>query len=72
MTASKAKKIIREKLNQLGLQYRLTAKTVSFSDLARGDCIFVKIHGWKPNPLWDELDKTAKQNGFCIEFCIES
>lgn len=67
MTVSKAKKIIGEKLNQLGLQYRLTAKTVGFSNFARSDCIFVKIHGWKANPLWNELDKTAEQNGFCIE-----
>jgi hypothetical protein len=26
----------------------------------------VKINGWKPSPLWDDLQKTAKENGFLI------
>jgi hypothetical protein len=68
MTNSGAKKVIAEKLNSLGLPaYKLTAKTISFMDLARGSKLFVKIHGWQPSPLWDELQKVAKDNGFLIQ-----
>lgn len=66
MTPSKAKKIIKSKLNELGLDYKLTAKTISFLDLARSDCVFVMIHGWKPNEKWNELDQLARANNFRI------
>lgn len=67
MTNNEAKKIIANKLNELGLPaYKLTAKTVSFADLARDSKLFVKINGWKPSPLWEDLQKTAKENGFMI------
>lgn len=68
MTPSKAKQVIKAALDSKGLPYtKLTARTVGFSDLARDSSIFVKIHGWVPNPYWDELRGMAKQNGFCIE-----
>jgi hypothetical protein len=68
MTTNQAKKAIANKLNELGLPaYKLTAKTIDFTDLARNSCIFVHIHGWSPSPLWDEIKQTAKTNGFCIE-----
>ena len=68
MTSNEAKKIITKKLIDLNLPaYKLTAKTVDFSDLARGSKLFVKIHGWKPSPLWDDLQKTAKESGFLIQ-----
>lgn len=68
MDAVQAKKIIEAKLNALGLSYaKLTARKVGFQDLARGDCVFVKVHGWKPDPLWDVLVKLAKANGFRVE-----
>lgn len=68
ITGNKAKKIIADKLETLGLpQYKLTAKTVDFTDLARGSKLFVKIHGWKPSPLWNDLQKVSKENGFMIQ-----
>jgi len=68
MIAQEAKKIVKEHLIAHNLPYtKLTAKTISFSDLARGSSVFVKIHGWQPNPCWDELDRLAKQNGFRVE-----
>lgn len=68
LTTHSAKQIIKRELDRRGLAYsKLTARTVSFSDLARGDCIFVKIAGWHPNPAWDELKAVAKANKFCIE-----
>lgn len=65
---SEAKKIVAQRLTELGLPaYKLTAKSIDFSDLARAKCVFVKIHGWAPNPLWRELDHTARMYGFRIE-----
>ena len=68
MNANAAKKVVAEKLNSLGLPaFKLSAKSIDFTDLARANCIFVKINGWRPSPFWDDLKKTAKENGFCIE-----
>jgi hypothetical protein len=55
-----AKEIIRQRVAELGLPaFKLTAKRVS--------CIFVRIHGWQPNSLFEELRDTAIVNGFRIE-----
>ncbi len=68
MTSNEAKRIITKKLSDLNLPaFKLTAKTVDFSDLARASKLFIKIHGWKPSPLWDDLQKVAKENGFLIQ-----
>lgn len=68
MTNNEAKKIIANKLVELGLPaFKLSAKTVDFTDLARASKLFVAVHGWRPNPLWAELEKTAKANGFLIQ-----
>ena len=63
-----AKKIIQKELDKRGLSYtRLTARTISFTDLARTSVVFVKIHGWESNPAWSKLQAVARQNGFRIE-----
>lgn len=68
MNTRKAKQIIAKKLTELDIPYtKLTAKTVGFSYLARARCIFVKIHGWKPNPAIGELKSLAVANGFRVE-----
>jgi hypothetical protein len=68
MSPSQAKKIIQAELEKHNLPYeKLTARTISFSDLARASCVFVKIHGWQPNPAWEELRAVAVANGFRIE-----
>ena len=68
MNKEQAKKLIANKLTELGLPaYKLSAKTINFMDLARGECIFVKMHAWQPNSLWEQLDSVARANGFRIE-----
>ena len=68
MSPYQAKRIIADKLDELGLpNYKLTARTVSFSDFARDSEIFVRIVGWEPDNQWTQLKKIAKDNGFCIE-----
>ena len=68
MKAHEAKGIIKAELDKRELPYdRLSAKTISFVDMGRGDCVFVKIHGWKPSPVYGELEAIAKTHGFRIE-----
>lgn len=68
MTPHAAKKIIQAALDSMHLPYtKLTARTIGFSDLARGSCIFVKVHGWQPGDGWTRLKDIARENGFCIE-----
>ena len=68
MNKEQAKKLIANKLTELGLPaYKLSARTISFMDLGRGKCIFVKMHAWQSNALWEELNSVARANGFRIE-----
>jgi hypothetical protein len=63
MNTSEAKRIIRNELAKRGLSNKLTAKTFQTLD----GLIFVKIHEWKPDPVWEELSGVAKINGFRLE-----
>ena len=68
VTTKEAKSLIAQKLDEMGIRVeRLSAHTVSFSDLARGSSVFVEVHGWKPNGRWRELEAFAHEHGFCIE-----
>lgn len=70
MTPRQASKIIQAKLHELGLDYKTSAHTISFSDLARASCIFVRIHNWNPGKRgqhWEALELVANRNDFCIE-----
>lgn len=46
---------------------KVTARTVHFTDLARASCVFVKIHGWKPCPIFPVLQGVARRLGFRVE-----
>ena len=68
LTPTMAKAIIHDELTNRNLPFtKLSARTIDFSDLASAQCIFVKIHGWQPNPAWSELRKIAVKYGFRIE-----
>lgn len=67
MTANEAKKLMKEFLAAEGVEYdKLTAKTVSFTDLCRAECIFVKIHSinWQTVGNFETVTHFAKANGF--------
>ena len=68
ITVHGAKKIIRAALSARGMANKLTAKSVDFADLARGACVFVTVHGWKPDPYADDLESAARDNGFRVTF----
>src|SRR6266446_460311 len=56
ITPPAAKKIIERELIARSVPFtKLAAQTVHFTDFARTSRIFVKIHGWQPNPVWGEL-----------------
>jgi len=68
MTIPQAKKIVKGFLDANEMPYtRLIGKTVNFVNLARCSCIFIRVHGWKPNSKWAELQSLATQNGFRVE-----
>jgi hypothetical protein len=66
-----AKRIIKNELTNWNVSHsRLSAQTVSFSDLARGSRIFVTIHGVvdnQPSDVWKYIENVARGNGFSIE-----
>ena len=68
MNIKTAKGIVKNALLEYGLNNRVTARTVSFSDLGREECVFVCVHNWTPSPLAGNIIKVAKENGFCVEF----
>lgn len=64
-----AKQIIQLYMDVNGLPYTgMTARTVPFTDLARGSCVFVTVSGWTPSPLLQGVEDTAKANGFRVHF----
>jgi hypothetical protein len=77
MTPLQAKKIAEQALILHGWSFtKLTAKTVSFSDLARGQAIFVTVKGLRDvNPdshldkqtRWAAVKAIAKTGEFFIE-----
>ncbi len=68
ITLNQAKKLIKQELEAKCLPFtKLTARTVGFSDLARAAVVFVTVHGWKPNPQWDNLKAVAKKHDFCLD-----
>ena len=68
ITPFEAKKNLAAHLKALGFNYtKLTARTVRFTDLARSECVFVKIHGWQPHPGYSLVTDFAVENGFRVE-----
>lgn len=67
MTVAKAKQIIRNELDKMGLSYKLKGSTTSFQDLARDSSIVITIVGWKPDPRFKDLKKIAHENGFILD-----
>jgi hypothetical protein len=64
-----AKKLVQTWLEERGLPFtKLTAKTVNFVDLARTECVFVTVEGWRADPKNGEVENLAKANGFRVSF----
>jgi len=51
----------------IGVLMFTTGSALPVTDLARASRIFVKIHGWHPNPVWSELKRLVAAQGFLIE-----
>ena len=67
MTPRQAKTILNAELDRLGLDYKLSARTVYFSSLARTSAVFVRVHGWRPGPAWSQLQAVAESHDFFVE-----
>ena len=67
ITVRQAKKLLESFMNERGLPFtKLTGRTVSFQDLARGSGIFITVHGWIRSPEWSKVKEFAKDNGFFV------
>ena len=68
ITARKARKLLIAFLSEEGLPFiRVQARTISFMDLARGRCVFVKVYGWTPSSDWEKVREFAVVNRFSVE-----
>lgn len=69
MGPSEAKRMVRDSLNRHHISYiKLTARTVSFEDLARSSAIFVKVHGTRyPEPDLKLVKKDLKGTGVLLD-----
>lgn len=68
MTPRQAKQLLASYLTENGLTFsKLTARTISFMDLARDGCVFVKLHGFNQWNQWDNIRGFAIKNGFRVE-----
>lgn len=69
MKATQASKAVRAWLESNNVQASdVSARTVSFQDLARGDCIFVTVRGFlcgQPGQA-DALETFARSQGFRV------
>ena len=66
-TLNKAKKQVRDWLNARGHSNKITARTIDFTDLARGSMVFVKIYDLLDADAWTYLNASARRNGFRVE-----
>ena len=72
MTANQASKLIKQTCTDLKIPFtKVSAQTVSFSDLARGKRIFVTVFGWQSGyespSRYALLADVAKKNGFSVD-----
>jgi len=67
ITTHHARKTTQEWLRKNKFDDKVTARTVSFADLARDEAVFVEVKNWKPNPRWSELKSLARSKGFFVE-----
>ena len=63
MTTAQTRKRIKEVLAKHGLTNKFRLETVSFSDLARGEAVFIEIKNWEPCPLATILKEELKPYG---------
>lgn len=66
ITARQAGAIVRRFLKDRGIDCRVTAKSVSFEDLARCERVFVCADGL-PVDVRRELQEIAQQHGFYLQ-----
>ena len=75
MTSREASKLIKQTCIEQKIPFaKVSAQTVSFSDLARGDRVFVTVFGWIQNDdsasRYALLHNIARINGFSVDVRI--
>ena len=74
VTPHEARSFVRRWLQATGIEDKIkiiSAKTISFQDLARGSIVQVKISGIMQESTWFELKRDAKRFGFLVHWTDE-
>jgi len=67
MKPATAKKLVENFLHERKIEVqKVTAKTVSFEDLARDSKTFVSVHNAPNGMYWEDLQRLAIENGFKV------
>lgn len=61
------KRVIAQALADAGYDNRLSARTISFEDLAYGEMVFVAVHDWAPDPFFATLEQIGRKLGFRVQ-----
>ena len=64
--ARACRQVVALALSARGLHNKLAAKSVGFGDLARASRVFVKVDGYLPPGVEDEMAALAKGHGFSL------
>lgn len=62
------RKEIKAILDKLDIPNRFKLRTVSFSDIARGQAQVVTICDWQPDPRADQIEAAFREYGIITEF----
>lgn len=69
VNARTAARLTRAALIEMGLSNKVTARTVSFADLARAKRVYVAVHDWRTDPYAvTRLYALGRENNFSVEF----
>jgi hypothetical protein len=72
MTAREASRLTKQVCVDLNIPHtKISAKTIGFSDLGRGERVFVTVHGWERGyeapARYALLADVAKKHGFSVD-----
>ena len=65
MVKGEAIRLVKEVLKKNGLDNAVTAEEIRVTTYSYPS-IFVTVHDWQPSPLWDDIRRVAKANGFYL------
>jgi len=66
MSAQAARSVVKEALNEVGVDNKFSVTTTDFQDLARDTALTVTIKNWYPSSDAKEIKTELKERGFSV------